>query len=91
MGGETLSDLKKPPDVEWQEFTVATLEAALAVQRPVLFDLTHVLDIADVFDGTGRYAAAITAHELRYLRAHWTRFKSVVQFYENNEMRQPPW
>ena len=48
MGGETLSDLRKPPDVEWPEFTVATLEAAFAAGRPVLFDLTYVQDIANV-------------------------------------------
>ncbi len=70
MGGETLSDLHKPPDVEWPEFTVATLEAALAARRPILFDLTHAQDIADVLNGSGRYAAAITTHELRYLRVH---------------------
>lgn len=91
MSGETLFDLRKPPDVQWPEFTVATLEAALAARRIVLFDLTYALDIADVLNGTGRYAAAITTHEMRYLRAHWTRFKSIVQFYENDEMRQPPW
>ena len=70
MAGETLSDLRKPPDVEWPEFTVAILEAAFAARRPVLFDLTHVQDIADVLNGSGRYAAAITTHELRYLRVH---------------------
>ncbi len=91
MSGETLSDLHKPPDVKWPEFTVAALEAAFAARRPVLFDLTHVQDIADVLKGSGRYAAAITTHELRYLRLHWARFRAIVQFYENDEMRQPPW
>lgn len=91
MSGETLFDLKKPTDVAWEPFTVATLEAALVTQQPVLFDLTHVLDIEHVLNGTGRYAATITGYELRYLRAHWTRFQSVVQFYENDEMREPPW
>ncbi len=91
MNGETLTDLRKPPGVRWEDFTVATLEAALSLGRMVLFDLTNVLDLANVVDGTGRYATTITGHELRYLRMHWTRFQSVVQFYENDEMRMPPW
>lgn len=91
MSGETLLDLKKTPEASWEEFTVATLEAALASQRVVWFDLTRVLDLADVLNGTGRYAATVTGYELRYLQAHWTRFQSVVQFYENDEPREPPW
>ena len=91
MNGETLSDLKKPPDSTWEEFTVATLEAALSTQRSILFDLTYVRDIASVLTGVGPYAAKITGYELRYLRDHWSRFKSLVQFYENNEKREPPW
>ena len=91
MGGETLFDLPKPAEAGWQEFTVATLETALSQKRPVLFDLTHVSDIADVLAGTGRYRDSITGLELRYLHAHWDRFRSVVQFYENDEMREPPW
>jgi len=91
MDGETLFDLKKPTDVGWEAFTVATLEAALVTRRRVLFDLTHVVDLADVLNRIDQYAASITGYELRYLRAHWTRFQSVVQFYENDKMREPPW
>jgi len=91
MDGETLSDLKKPPDSTWEEFTVATLEAAFSVQRAILFDLTYVRGIANVLNGNGPYAATITGYELRYLRNHWGRFKPFVQFYENDEMRVPPW
>ncbi len=91
MDGETLTDLRKPTDLGWKEFSVTTLEDALASGRDVLFDLTHVLDLAGVLDGTGRFATSTTGYELRYLRAHWTRFQSIVQFYENDEMRTPPW
>ena len=91
MGGETLTDLRKPLGVGWEEFTVATLEAALSLGRVVLFDLTYVQDLANVLDGSGRYAGTITGHELRYLRIHWIRFQPIVRFYENDEMRMPPW
>ncbi len=91
MNGETLTDLRKPTNIRWEEFTVATLEAALSLERVVLFDLTNVLDLAGVLNGTGRYAISTTGYELRYLHAHWTRFQSIVQFYENDEMRMPPW
>lgn len=91
MDGETLTDFRKPADVLWPEYTVLVLENALLTRRLVFFDLTHVLDIDNVLQGRGRYAASITGHELRYLHTHWTRFKFVVQFYENDEMREPPW
>ena len=91
MNGETLNDLFKPVDMGWKEFTVATLEAALRVKRSVLFDLTHVLSLADVLDEIGPHAAATTGHELRYLRDNWARFRFNTVFYENGIVREPPW
>lgn len=91
MGAKTLNDLDKPLGWNWERFTVAVLEEALAAGRTVLFDLTHVSEIGDVLNGRSRYADTITGFELRYLREHWDRFQRVVQFYENDQEREPPW
>ena len=91
VGGETLTDLDKPPSQDWKQFTVTVLEQALRDQQPVFFDLTHVADIAAVLDNTGNHARTVTGHELRYLKTHWHRFRTIVHFYENDEERTEPW
>jgi len=91
MGAETLSQQHKPPDKDWEEFTVTALNAAATTKRPVLFDLTHVEDMDDLLQATGPYASAITSVELRYVHRNWAVFRRVVQFYENGVEREAPW
>ena len=91
MGAETLSDQVKPPGQSWEEFTVGILNAAVASERSVLFDLTYVQDLDNLLNGLGRYADSITAIELRHIHRNWLVFGRIVQFYENGAEREAPW
>jgi len=67
------------------------LESQLARGGKIRFDLTHVDDLAGVLRGTGQYGSKVTAHELRYLRANWSRFKDSVIFYLGGVEVAAPW
>ena len=90
MGGQTLTDLEKPLELGWREFSVQTLDAAAASGRPVVFDLTNMVDVRGVLAGTA-YPNAITSFELRYIQANWGTFQSVVQFVRNGAVEGVPW
>lgn len=91
LGAQTLNDFLKPVELTWADFSLHTLDMAAASGEAIIFDLTFLEDLSDVLDGTGRFAQAITAIELRYLRRHWSRFEPIVRFYANDQERNPPW
>ena len=91
LGAQTLNDLPKPVHLGWGKFSLHTLETAAVLGTVVIFDLTHMEDVADVLADTGHHARTITGVELRYIRDNWDRFAAVVQFYENGELRVAPW
>ena len=90
-GGVLLDDLPKPTNLTWEQFTTQTLDDAATAGRSVRFDLTHVEDISGVLNNTGEWADTITGHELRYLRANWSRFRLVTHFYRNGAEVAAPW
>ena len=90
-GGVVLDDLPKPPNLTWEQFTTRTLDTAAASGRRVRFDLTHVDDLQGVLRGQGEWANTVTAHELRYLQANWSRFQKVTHFYRNGVEVAAPW
>jgi RHS repeat-associated protein len=90
-GGVLLDDLPKPPSLSWEQFTTRTLDAAASSGRRVRFDLTHVDDLQAVLRGQGEWANTVTAYELRYLQANWSRFQKVTHFYENGIEVAAPW
>ena len=91
VGGQTLTDLSKPMEMGWEDFSKQTLDAAAASGRPVIFDLTHMQDIPGVLSGTGRFANTITGAELRYIQANWARFEGNVTFYNGGVPVGVPW
>ena len=91
MNGETLSSMDKPMDQSWEQFTVATLEAAWQSARLILFDLTFVTELEALLRNEGRCASFTTSFELRYLKKHWNRFRSIVRFYRNDKETETPW
>lgn len=91
MNGETLSGMDKPTEQGWEQFAVATLEAAWQASRPIFFDLTFVSEMDALLNSSGRHATSITAYELRYLKRHWNRFRFIVRFYRNDKETETPW
>ena len=91
MNGETLSGMDKPMDQGWEQFSAATLETAWQSARPIFFDLTFVTDLDSLLKNEGFHASRITSFELRYLKRHWNRFRSIVRFYRNDKETKTPW
>lgn len=90
VGGELLTDLPKPTELDWIDFSKQTLDQAAKTKRSVYFDLTHMEDVRGVLKGTGRYANTITGHELRYIANSWSVFEPVVTFfYKSRPIRLP--
>lgn len=97
-GGLLLTDLEKPLDSTWEQFTILEMERSLTTSsRQIHFDLTHVQDVAEIVEDVlcdhppPCVHRSITALELRYLRTHWARFARVVRFYRNDEEVEAPW
>jgi RHS repeat-associated protein len=90
-GGVLLDDLPKPTNLTWEQFTTRTLDDAARSGRAVRFDLTHVDDLSGVLNNTGEWADTITGHELRYLRANWSRFHGIAHFYRDGVEVVAPW
>src|SRR5205823_6419084 len=90
-GGKLLTDLPKPFEQSWEQFTKETLDNAAKTGRQVHFDLTHMDDIGGVLAGTGEWADKITAIELRYIRDNWNKFNPKPKFYQNGAEVSPPW
>jgi hypothetical protein len=91
LGGRTLNDLPKPIELNWTEFSLRTLDEAAESGTMVRFDLTYIEDLPGVLAGHGRFANTITGVELRYIRANWERFRSVVKFYLRGREVAAPW
>ena len=90
-GGVTLTNLNKPVELTWPQFSIRTLNEAAASGRKIRFDLTHMEDILGILNNTGKYADTTTAIELRYIRANWVKFNNLVHFYVNDIEVSPPW
>lgn len=90
-GGKTLTDLPKPPEMTWEQFSVDAMERQVGRGGKLRFDLTHVDDVRGVLDGSGRFADTITGTELRYIRDNWARFKDSVHFYRGGQEVPKPW
>ncbi len=91
-GGRTLTDVGGPaPGQSWTQFSIQTMEAQLAQGGRIRFDLTHVRDLPGVLRNVGEYAGTVTAQELRYLQANWSRFQGSVNFYRNGVEVPAPW
>ena len=52
-GGKLLTDLPKPPDMSWTEFSLQTLDEAAASGRGVRFDLTNMADVEGALAQSG--------------------------------------
>jgi hypothetical protein len=90
LGGQTLTQLEKPMEMGWRDFSVQTLDAAAASGRSVIFDLTHMNNIPGVLNGSA-YPNAITSMELNYIQSNWGMFQPVVQFVQNGVVVGAPW
>jgi RHS repeat-associated protein len=86
LGGETLTQMEKPVEMSFRQFSIQTLNEAAASGRPIVFDLTNMQEIPGVLDGTSQYAGTVTAMELRHIQANWSSFEPVVKF-----LPAPPW
>jgi hypothetical protein len=89
-GGKTLTDIPGKTGT-WLEFSIQQMEDAVAKGNTIHFDLTHVKDLKGVLNGTGEYAASVTAGELRYIRNAWSRFSENVKFYIDMKEVPAPW
>jgi hypothetical protein len=90
-GGKLLTDLEKPFDKSWGQFTRDTLENAAASERQVHFDLSHMKDMDNVLAGEGKFGESVTAEELRHIRDNWDKFKVKPKFYMDGREVPPPW
>jgi hypothetical protein len=90
LGGETLTDLEKPMELTWEQFSQQTLDNAVASNRQVVFDLTNMNDIPGVLNGTA-YSEATTSFELRYIQSNWSLFSRIVKFLNNGQIVGAPW
>lgn len=90
IGGQTLTQLSKPVQTTWSEFSIQTLNSAAANGRTVIFDLTNMKNIPGVLNGTA-YQNAVTSTELRYIQSNWSQFSSTVRFVENGRPVGVPW
>lgn len=79
------------PGQSWTQFSIQTLETQLAQGGRIRFDLTHVRDLPGVLRNVGEYAGTVTAQELRFLQANWSRFQGSVSFYRNGVEVAAPW
>ncbi|MEM6274980.1 MAG: hypothetical protein AAF735_07035 [Myxococcota bacterium] len=90
-GGRLLTDLPKPPNLSWVDFSLGVLRSHLDDAGVVRFDLTHMRDIPDALRGVGEYADTVTAHELRFLRDAMDSYPGQVRFYRDGAEVEPPW
>jgi len=90
-GGQLLTDMPKPPDLTWTQFSLQTLDDAAANGRMIRFDLSNVYDVDGVLDGSGQFARTVTGDELRHIQDNWGTFQDVVKFYRDGSEVSPPW
>jgi len=90
-GGRLLTDLPKPPNLTFTQFSLQTLDEAATAGTKIRFDLTNVKDLKGVLAGTGEFADTVTAHELRHIAGNWDKFKGVVSFYRGGAPEATPW
>lgn len=90
-GGRLLTDLPKPPNLGWVDFSLGVLRSHLDAGGTVRFDLTHMRDIPDALRGVGEYANTVTANELRFLRDTMDNYPGQVRFYRDGAEVEPPW
>ena len=85
-GGQLLTDLPKPTDLTFTEFSLRTLDEAASSGRPVHFDLSNVQDLDGALAGTGEFADTVTSAELRHICGNAARFASNVNFYSAGQL-----
>ena len=90
-GGRLLTDVPRPPELTWTQFTVLVMEQAIEGGCRIHFDLTHVEDLDGALAGREPWGKTTTALELRYLMAEWDRYHSSVTFYRLDKEVAPPW
>ncbi len=90
-GGRTLNSFDKPTDMDWPEFSFAMMEKARKEGNKIHFDLTNLKQIDKLIYGKGKFAKKVTAKELRYIDANWSRFKNTVKFYVKGVEVEKPW
>ena len=90
-GGKLLTDLPKPANSSWIDFSTNKINATVESGNYIRFDLTHMKDISGVLNNTGQYAGKVTAQELRYIQNNWGRLRGGVKFYKNGVEVKAPW
>jgi len=90
-GGKLLTDIPKPLEKSWTEFSIDTLNSQVAKGGKIWFDLTHIEDMQGVLTGKGKYGRTVTAVELRHLKTNWSSFKDNVTFIRGEKRADSPW
>ena len=90
LGGETLTDMEKPMELGWTEFSLQALDRAAASGRSIIFDLTNMNDVPGVLDGSA-YPNAVTSKELKHIKENWSDFEDVVCFCKDGKKVKRPW
>jgi hypothetical protein len=89
-GGRLLTDLPKPPELTFEQFSLQTLDKAAESGNMIRFDLTNMQDIAGTLNGMGKFADTVTGAELRHIQLGWGTFQNVVKFYFRGAEVPPP-
>ncbi|NEP81645.1 MAG: hypothetical protein F6K39_27900 [Okeania sp. SIO3B3] len=64
------------------EFSIEMLDSIKNTSNKIHFDLTHVEDLDNIFQGTStQFNHKITSMELRHIKENWEDFKDNVIFY----------
>jgi len=90
-GIKTLTNLTKPTNLTWEQFSAQNIEQVAFLGNKIHFDLSFMKDIPGALSGTGPWGSKVTAFELRYIQANWTRLSNSVIFYRNGTVVEAPW
>jgi hypothetical protein len=90
-GGRMVSELGKPEDMAWHEFSIGILEETIDNGNKIHFNLDYMGGIKDILKNKGKYKNFTTSFELRYIRDNWSRIKNSVIFYRNGKVADAPW